>query len=477
MTDELVIGLEIHVELATNSKIFCGCSTAFGAPPNSQVCPVCSGMPGTLPVLNKSVIELAMRAGLALGCSINQTTVFDRKNYFYPDLPKAYQISQLYQPICINGELIIAAGDTLTPIRIREIHLEEDAGKLIHDPETDQTLIDYNRCGVPLIEIVTQPDFRSSEQVLSFLEQLREVLMYLGVSDCKLQEGSMRVDVNLSVRPDDDSEFGVRTEIKNLNSFKTIEAAIAAEYYRQQGVLSSGGTIIQQTRRWDDEQQQTVVMRSKEDAQDYRYFPDPDLLTIKISDAWLNEVRHNLPPSADYYRQHFINTLGLSAYDAQVLTADKAVCDLFVAATQLSPHAKEIANQITGEVLRLLKTARIQPSDISPQHLSTLAELTVTGKINRNVAKQVLAAVVVEQVEPGAYVQAQGLLMLNDDSKLATVVATVIADNANSVADYYAGKEKALGFLIGKAMQALEGKANPQLIRDLILKRLQKPSE
>lgn len=472
---ETVVGLEVHVELATQSKIFCGCTTRFGGEPNTHVCPVCTGMPGSLPVFNREVAKLAVRAGLALHCRINQHNKFDRKNYFYPDLPKAYQVSQLYQPICQEGYLEIeSAGDTKR-IGIHEIHMEEDAGKLIHDPWEDCTLIDYNRCGVPLIEIVSEPDFRSADEVIAYLEKLRETLLFLGVSDCKMQEGSMRADINLSVRPLGSSEFGTRTEMKNMNSFKAIHRAVQYEAQRQIKLITQGGQVVQETRRWDDNKDASLAMRRKENAQDYRYFPEPDLLPLKIDDAWLAEIRDTMPELAQVKRSRFVGELGITEYDAAVLTTEKTLCDLFERTAALCGNAKEAANVITGEIMRLLKESGTPADalDIDAHKLSRILILTEKGTINRGAAKQVLEALFADgTIDPDAYVREKGLAMIQDEGFMQEAVVRVLADNEDSVVDYLGGKEKVYGFLVGQIMRELKGKGNPEAVNRILKEKL-----
>ncbi|MCC8097945.1 MAG: Asp-tRNA(Asn)/Glu-tRNA(Gln) amidotransferase subunit GatB, partial [Eubacterium sp.] len=354
MTWETVIGLEVHVELATKSKIFCSCTTEFGGAPNTHVCPVCSGLPGVLPTLNKSVVEFAVKTGLATNCEITRYNKFDRKNYFYPDLPKAYPVSQLDLPICRNGHVDIEVNGIKKSIGIHEIHMEEDAGKLVHDPWEDSTLVDYNRCGVPLLEIVSEPDFRSGDEVIAYLEKLRDTLIYLGVSDCKMQEGSMRADVNLSVRPEGQKEFGTRTEMKNINSFKAISRAIVYEAKRQIEQIEMGKRVIQETRRWDENKDATYAMRSKENAQDYRYFPEPDLLPIEISEEWIEKAKKEMPELADAKRVRYVKELGLMEYDANVLTAEHDLAILFEETAAVCGQPKEVCNLITGELMRLI---------------------------------------------------------------------------------------------------------------------------
>ena len=467
---ETVIGLEVHVELATKTKIFCGCSTAFGGAPNTHTCPVCTGMPGSLPVLNKQVVEYAMAVGLATNCQIHQFCKFDRKNYFYPDNPQNYQISQLYLPICHDGGIEIETSAGKKVIGIHEIHMEEDAGKLIHDEWEDCTLVDYNRSGVPLIEIVSEPDMRSAEEVIAYLDKLRLIVQYLGASDCKLQEGSMRADVNLSVRETGAKEFGTRTEMKNLNSFKAIGRAIEGERARQIELLEEGKKVIQETRRWDDNKEYSYPMRSKEDAHDYRYFPDPDLVPVIISDEWLQEVRDRQPELRTEKLERYKKEFDIPAYDADILTGSKRLADLFEETTALCGNPKKVSNWLMGETLRLLKEEGKEPEDLSftPQHLASLIELLDAGTINQTVAKEVFEKIYYEDVDPQVYVEEHGLKMVNDDNLLRTVVEGVIAANPQSVADYKGGKEKALGFLVGQTMKQMKGKANPGAVNKML---------
>ena len=467
---ETVIGLEVHVELATKTKIFCGCSTAFGGAPNTHTCPVCTGMPGSLPVLNKQVVEYAMAVGLATNCQIHQFCKFDRKNYFYPDNPQNYQISQLYLPICHDGGIEIETSAGKKVIGIHEIHMEEDAGKLIHDEWEDCTLVDYNRSGVPLIEIVSEPDMRSAEEVIAYLDKLRLIVQYLGASDCKLQEGSMRADVNLSVREAGAKEFGTRTEMKNLNSFKAIGRAIEGERARQIELLEEGKKVIQETRRWDDNKEYSYPMRSKEDAHDYRYFPDPDLVPVIISDEWLQEVRDRQPELRTEKLERYKKEFDIPAYDADILTGSKRLADLFEDTTALCGKPKKVSNWLMGETLRLLKEEGKEPEDLSftPQHLASLIELLDARTINQTVAKEVFEKIYYEDVDPQVYVEEHGLKMVNDDNLLRTVVEGVIAANPQSVADYKGGKEKALGFLVGQTMKQMKGKANPGAVNKML---------
>ena len=467
---ETVIGLEVHVELATKTKIFCGCSTAFGGAPNTHTCPVCTGMPGSLPVLNKQVVEYAMAVGLATNCQIHQYCKFDRKNYFYPDNPQNYQISQLYLPICHDGGIEIETAAGKKVIGIHEIHMEEDAGKLIHDEWEDCTLVDYNRSGVPLIEIVSEPDMRSAEEVIAYLDKLRLIVQYLGASDCKLQEGSMRADVNLSVREVGAEQFGTRTEMKNLNSFKAIARAIEGERARQIELIEEGRQVIQETRRWDDNKEYSYPMRSKEDAHDYRYVPDPDLVPVIISDEWLQAVKDRQPELRTEKLARYKKEFDIPDYDAEILTGSKHLADLFEETTELCGKPKKVSNWLMGETLRLLKEAGQEPEEItfSAAHLAKLIELLDAGTINQTVAKEVFEQIFREDIDPEQYVEAHGLKMVNDDNLLRTVVEQVIAANPQSVADYRGGKEKALGFLVGQTMKQMKGKANPGAVNKML---------
>ena len=467
---ETVIGLEVHVELATKTKIFCGCSTAFGGAPNTHTCPVCTGMPGSLPVLNKQVVEYAMAVGLATNCQIHQYCKFDRKNYFYPDNPQNYQISQLYLPICHDGDIEIETAAGKKVIGIHEIHMEEDAGKLIHDEWEDCTLVDYNRSGVPLIEIVSEPDMRSAEEVIAYLDKLRLIVQYLGASDCKLQEGSMRADVNLSVREVGAEQFGTRTEMKNLNSFKAIARAIEGERARQIELIEEGRQVVQETRRWDDNKEYSYPMRSKEDAHDYRYFPDPDLVPVIISDEWLQAVKDRQPELRTEKLARYKKEFDIPDYDAEILTGSKHLADLFEETTELCGKPKKVSNWLMGETLRLLKEAGQEPEEItfSAAHLAKLIELLDAGTINQTVAKEVFEQIFREDIDPEQYVEAHGLKMVNDDNLLRTVVEQVIAANPQSVADYKGGKEKALGFLVGQTMKQMKGKANPGAVNKML---------
>ena len=439
---EVVIGLEVHVELNTATKIFCNCSTEFGAAPNTHVCPVCSGMPGVLPVLNKGVLQRAVAVGLATNCTITQKCKFDRKNYFYPDLPKAFQTSQLYLPICRNGYLEIATAEGAKKVRIHEIHMEEDAGKLNHEAQSGSTLIDFNRCGVPLLEIVSEPDMTCADDVLAYLEKLKSTLEYLNVSDCKMQEGSMRADVNLSVRRVGDAELGTRTETKNMNSFKAIARAIEYEIFRQIELLEDGGQVLQETRRWDDERGVGYAMRSKENAHDYRYFPEPDLAPINISDEWLEEIRGTIPELPDQKQARYVADYKLSDYDAAQLTRYRKLAEIFESAVQLGAAPKEAANLLIGDCLRLLNAEGKEAADLTfePKNLAELLKLVAAGTINKTTAKAVFELIYADNIDPVAYVKENGLEMVSDDGALDAMIDEVIAANPKSVADYQGGK-------------------------------------
>lgn len=467
---ETVIGLEVHVELSTKTKIFCGCSTEFGGAPNTHTCPVCSGMPGSLPVLNKAVVEKAIAVGLATNCSITRNCKFDRKNYFYPDNPQNYQISQLYYPICRDGKIEINVDGEKKYVRIHEIHMEEDAGKLVHDSWDDSTLVDFNRSGVPLIEIVSEPDMRSADEVIAYLEKLRMIIQYLGASDCKLNEGSMRADVNLSVREVGAKEFGTRTETKNLNSFKAIARAIEAERERQIDLLEEGKQVIQETRRWDDNKECSYAMRSKEDAQDYRYFPDPDLVPIIISEEWLEEVKSRQPELRDEKKERYQKEFDIPEYDIDIITSSKRMADLFEETIKLGAAPKKVSNWLMVETMRLLKENEMEVEDIkfSADNLAKLIALTESKAINSTVAKEVFEKVFYDNIDPEKYVEEHGLKTVNDEGALRKVIEDVVANNPQSVEDYRSGKEKAIGFLVGQTMKAMKGKADPSMINQIL---------
>lgn len=472
---ETVIGLEVHIELATKTKIFCGCSTEFGGAPNTHTCPVCTGMPGALPVLNRQVVEYAMAIGLATNCRITQVCKFDRKNYFYPDNPQNYQISQLYLPIARDGYVEIETGAGKKKVRIHEMHMEEDAGKLVHDEWDDTSLVDYNRSGVPLVEIVSEPDMRSADEVIAYLEKLRMIVQYLGASDCKLQEGSMRADVNLSVREAGSGKLGTRTEMKNLNSFKAIAHAIEGERERQIELLEAGKEVVQETRRWDDNKEHSYAMRSKEDAQDYRYFPEPDLVPIVISDEWIAEVKARQPELRTEKLERYKREFDIPQYDAEIITESKRMADIFEETAALCGKPKKAANWLMVETMRLMKEHDMEAEHLtfSPVNLAKLIDLADAGTINSSVAKKVFEKVFADDVDPEAYVKEQGLGMVNDESALRDVIEKVLADNPKAVEDYRGGKEKAMGALVGQTMRAMKGKANPGMVNEMLKKMLQ----
>ena len=475
-TYETVIGLEVHVELATKTKIFCGCSTEFGGEPNTHTCPVCTGMPGSLPVLNKAVLEKAVAVGLATNCNITRKGKFDRKNYFYPDNPQNYQISQLYFPICRDGKVEIEVDGEKKYVRIHEIHMEEDAGKLVHDSFTDTSLVDYNRSGVPLIEIVSEPDMRSAEEVIAYLDKLRLIIQYLGASDCKLNEGSMRADVNLSIREAGTEEFGTRTEMKNLNSFKAIARAIENERERQIDIIESGEKVTQETRRWDDEKGYSYAMRSKEDAQDYRYFPDPDLVPIIVDDEFLDTIKRRQPELRDEKRIRYKEEFSIPDYDIDIITNSKKMADIFEETIALGAEPKKVSNWLMVETMRLMKEHDKDADDISfsAKNLAKIIEMVDKKVINGSVAKEVFEKVFTDDIEPESYVEENGLRTVNDEGALTKTIEEIVAANPKSVEDYKSGKEKAIGFLVGQTMKAMKGKADPGEVNRILKEILSK---
>ena len=476
MEYEVIIGIEVHAELSTKTKIYCGCTTEFGGDPNTHCCPVCTGMPGALPVLNEKVVEYAVKAGLATGCEIQRESKQDRKNYFYPDLPKAYQISQFDKPLCEHGEVLLEVGGTKKKIGITRIHIEEDAGKLVHDSYTGGTLVDLNRAGVPLIEIVSEPDMRSSADAVAYVEKLKGILEYIGVSDCKMQEGSLRADVNLSIRPVGQKEFGTRTETKNLNSFRAIARAIEFEIERQKEVLESGGKIYQETRRWDDAEGKGYAMRTKEDAHDYRYFPEPDLLPIHLSEEYIENLKNTLPELPESRKARYINEIGLPEYDAGIITSSKYLSDFFEEATKECGNAKAVSNWIMGDIIRVVKEKYLEYSElpITPLNLAKLIKLVDAGTISSSVARKVFDEVVETGKEPDVIVKEKGLVQISDEGAIKEVVNKIIVANPQSIVDYKAGKDRALGFLVGQCMKEMKGKGNPQILNKLILEELNK---
>ncbi len=475
MKYETVIGLEVHVELATATKIFCGCENKFGGEPNTHCCPVCTGMPGVLPVLNEKVVEYAVKAGLALNCKIANFSKMDRKGYYYPDLPKAYQISQFDLPICKDGYVDIEVGGQTRRIRITRIHMEEDAGKLLHDVGAG-TAVDYNRSGVPLIEIVTEPDLRSAEEARVFLETLRSIMKYTGVSDCKMQEGSLRCDVNISVREAGSDKLGTRTEMKNLNSFSAVYRAIEAESVRQIAELEDGNTILQETRRFDDVKGKSYPMRGKEEAHDYRYFPDPDLVPVTLTDERIEQIRAILPELPDAKKRRYVEELGLSEYDAGVLTAEKGIADFFEACLAEYNETKKVCNLITSDVLRLLNESGIEPDAIpaKPAHLVETLKLIDSGQINTTVGKAVFEESFRTGENPANIVKRKRFAQINDTDELRALLRSIIEANPGPLADYKGGKQKALTFFVGQVMKATKGQANPQIVNALAKEELDK---
>lgn len=474
---EVVIGLEVHAELCTETKIFCGCKNAFGAEPNTLCCPVCTGLPGTLPVLNKQVVDYAILMGHALNCKINRVSKSDRKNYFYPDLPKAYQISQFDVPLCEHGYLDIVADGETRRIGVTRIHIEEDAGKLIHEEDADGTLADYNRCGVPLIEMVSEPDLRSAEEAKAYMEAITNILLYLGISDAKMQEGSVRADVNVSVRPKGQTEYGTRTEMKNVNSFSAVYRAIQYEAERQIDIVSKGGVIEQETRRWDDTKGKSTVMRTKEDAQDYRYFPDPDLLTFEVSEDHVQALKESLPELPIAKAQRYVSELGLAPIDAQLLAGNKARADFFDACVALKKcDAKLVSNWLLGTIAKLLNEQRAEITDtaLTPENLTGMIALIEAGTISNTAAKTVLSVIWEKDESPAKIVEQQGLAQVSDTSALSAVVDEVLKNNEKAVADYKSGKTNVVGFLVGQCMKASKGQGNPAMLKDMLTAAIEK---
>lgn len=480
MKYEAVIGLEVHTELQTTTKIFCGCKASFGAEPNTNVCPVCLGLPGVLPVLNKRVLEFAVRAGLALNCEISRFSKFDRKNYYYPDLPKNFQTSQFDLPICERGHLDIEVNGEKKQIRITRAHMEEDAGKLVHHgtsiTDSDYSLVDYNRTGTPLLEIVTEPDMRSAKEAVAYLEKMRAILQYIGISDCRMEEGSLRCDANVSVRPVGQKELGTKTEIKNINSFKGVEKAIEYEALRQAEILEDGGKIIQETRTWDEKEGVTKSMRTKEEANDYRYFPEPDLAPFTVSEEYIEDIRKTLPELPDERRERYIANFGLSSTDAQYMTNDKDTSDYFEKVVAAGADPKASVNWIMGEFASQLSNAGIEiaKAPVTPENLAKLLALIAKGTISGKIAKKVFAEMWKNGADPEEIVKAQGLVQISDTGALKELVVKVIANNPKAVEDFKAGKKKAVGALVGQIMKETKGKANPKVINELLNDELKK---
>ena len=479
MKYEAVIGLEVHTELQTKTKIFCSCRTSFGADPNTNVCPVCLGLPGVLPVLNKKVLEYAVRAGLALNCEISRFSKFDRKNYYYPDLPKNFQTSQFDLPICEHGYLDVEVEGEKRRIRISRAHMEEDAGKLVHHgtsiTDSDYSLVDYNRTGTPLLEIVSEPDMRSAKEAVAYMEKMRAILQYVGISDCRMEEGSLRCDANVSVRPVGQKELGTKTEIKNINSFKGVERAIEYEAMRQAELLEDGGKVVQETRTWDEKEGVTKSMRTKEEANDYRYFPEPDLVPFTVSDEYIENIRKSLPELPDARKERYMKEFGLSSEDAVFMTNDKATADYFEAAVDAGADPKACVNWLMGEFASQLSTDGIEiaKAPVSAENLAALLKLISKGTISGKIAKKVFATMWKEGGNPEEIVKAQGLVQISDTAELSKLVDEVVGKNPKAVEDFKAGKKKAVGALVGQIMKATKGKANPRVINELLNKKLQ----
>jgi aspartyl-tRNA(Asn)/glutamyl-tRNA(Gln) amidotransferase subunit B len=473
---EVVIGLEVHAELSTKTKIFCSCPTAFGAAPNTHTCPICMAMPGTLPVLNEKVVEYAVKAGLATNCEISRNSKNDRKNYFYPDLPKAYQISQFDKPLCEHGYVEIDTKEGKKKIRITRIHIEEDAGKLNHDEFGGGSLVDLNRAGVPLIETVSEPDIRSAEEAESYLRKLKSIFEYIEVSDCKMQEGSLRADVNVSVKKKTDTKLGTRTEMKNMNSFRSIVRAIEYEVDRQIDILEDGGTITQETLRWDDVSGKTFPMRDKEDAQDYRYFPDPDLVAIKLSEEYIQNIKDNLPELPESRKQRYLEEYNLSEKDAKLLTSSKYLSDLFEGAVKICNNPKAVNNWIISDISRILNETETEPISIpfDSNQLGKLVILIDKGTISSSIGKKVLVELFENPRDPEEIIKEKGWIQISDEGAIKEVVMKILEANPQSIADYKAGKDKALGFLVGQAMKETKGKANPQMLNKMFIEELKK---
>ena len=473
---EVVMGLEVHAELSTKTKIFCSCPTKFGAEPNTQVCPICMAMPGTLPKLNEKVVEYAVRAGLATNCEISRNSKNDRKNYFYPDLPKAYQISQFDKPLCEHGYIEIETSKGKKKIGITRIHIEEDAGKLNHDDFGGGALVDLNRAGVPLIEIVSEPDFRSIEEVDAYLKKLKSILEYIEVSDCKMQEGSFRADVNTSIRPVGSEKLGTRTEMKNMNSFRSITRALEYEIDRQVDVIDNGGEVEQETLRWDEVSGRTFSMRDKEDAQDYRYFPEPDLVAIKLSEEYIENIKSSLPEMPESRKQRYLTEYKLSEKDAGIITASKYLSDLFEKASEICGNYKAVNNWIISDISRILNETEMDPIEIpfDAKQLGKLVVLIDKGTISSSIGKKVLVELFENPRDPEDIIKEKGWIQISDEGAIKEVVLKILENNPQSIADYKGGKDKALGFLVGQAMKETKGKANPQMLNKMFLEELNK---
>lgn len=471
MEYEIVIGLEVHAQLLTNTKLFCSCTSKFGDPPNTHGCPACLGLPGSLPVLNRTAVQMAVRMGLAVGCSISTQSTFARKNYFYPDLPKGYQISQYDKPVCLGGSLLVNVDGTEKRIGITRIHLEEDAGKLIHDQDVD-SLFDVNRCGTPLIEIVSEPDMRSPKEAYAYLAGLKQILEYLQICDCNMEEGSLRCDANISLRPKGETKLGTKIEIKNMNSFRNLEKALEYEAQRQEEVLRSGEKIIQQTYLWDPNQNRSIPMRSKEDAHDYRYFPDPDLLPLVLEQSWIDSLKSTLPELPAARCERFQKKYELVPYAAEVLTGSRSIADYFEKVLENYSDARQAANWIMGDILRIINDQKIEPADlhITPSRLTSLLTLIDKGTISAKAAKRVLDIVQSDDKEPETVMKEQNLEQISDSSALETALKKVMEENPDAVAKYKSGDRKITGFFVGQAMKATNGSGNPKEINALLTK-------
>ena len=470
---EAIIGLEVHAELATKTKIFCSCPTDFGGQPNTHVCPICMAMPGALPVLNKKVVEYAVKAGLATNCEITPLSKNDRKNYFYPDLPKSYQISQFDKPLCVGGNIEIETEEGTKQIGITRIHIEEDAGKLNHDDYGRNSLVDLNRAGVPLIEIVSEPDLKSSKEADTYLKKLKSILQYIEVSDCKMEEGSFRADVNVSVHKKGEP-FGTRTEMKNMSSFRSITRAIDYEIQRQIDVIENGGKIDQETLRWDEVSGKTFTMRSKEDAQDYRYFPEPDLGIIEISDEWKEEIRKSLPEMPEERKVRYMDEFQLPEYDSNIIVSSKYLSDFFEAATKVCKNPKSVSNWIMTDIIRVQNEEGLEQMPFTAEQLGKLIILIDKGTISSSIAKKVFEELLENPRDPEEIIKEKGWIQISDEGAIKEVVQKILEANPGSIADYKAGKDRALGFLVGQAMKETKGKANPQLLNKLFLEELKK---
>ncbi len=471
---EVVIGLEVHAQLSTKTKIFCGCSTKFGNTPNSNVCPVCLGHPGVLPVLNKKVVEYAVLMGFAANSKINHKSIFARKNYFYPDLPKAYQISQLELPICEHGNIAVMKSDgTIKNIGITRIHMEEDAGKSIHD-HGNETLVDVNRCGVPLIEIVSEPDMRTPEEAHLYLNKIKQLVTYLGICDGNMEEGSLRCDANISLRLMGETKLGTRTEIKNMNSFRNVERALQFEIARQTELLDNGGEVVQQTLLWDADKNEAFSMRGKEEAHDYRYFPDPDLMPVELSDTWLNKIKTSLPELPEKRKQRFNDDFGLPLYDAEILTSERSLADYYESILKVTNDYKSASNWVMGDILKVLKENKleIQNFPIAPEYIGQLINLINKKIISNNIAKDVFPEMFKTGKSPEIIVQEKNLIQITDTAEIEKIIKSIVSANPKQVEDFKSGKEKVIGFFVGLVMRETKGKANPQIVNELLRKHL-----